>query len=104
MPGKFQEAMKLPDEQRWRAAAKKEMDSLEDLQVYKLFLLALVYTNRGGILKSRLTTLTSRAWWLEAGAKSLEKQAATSTLRVADFRVFEWFWLSPQRLAGRWYS
>ena len=61
MPGKFQEAMKLPDEQRWRAAAKKEMDSLEDLQVYKLFLLALVYTNRGGILKSRLTTLTSRA-------------------------------------------
>ena len=28
--------MKLPDAELWRAAAKKEMDSLEDLQAYKL--------------------------------------------------------------------
>ena len=28
--------MKLPDAELWRAAAKKEMDSLEDLKVYKL--------------------------------------------------------------------
>ena len=28
--------MKLPDADLWRAAAKKEMDRLEDLQVYKL--------------------------------------------------------------------
>ena len=61
MPGAFQEAMRLPDAQLWRAAAKKEMDNVEDLQVYKLFLLGLVYTYRGGSLKSRLTTLTRRA-------------------------------------------
>ena len=36
MPGTFQEAVKLPDAELRRAAAKKEMDSLEDLQVYKL--------------------------------------------------------------------
>ena len=35
MPGTFQEAVKLPDAELRRAAAKKEMDSLEDLQVYK---------------------------------------------------------------------
>ena len=28
--------MKLPDAELWRAAAEEEMDSLEDLQVYKL--------------------------------------------------------------------
>ena len=36
LPGTFQEAMKLLDAELWRAAAKKEMGSLEDLQVYKL--------------------------------------------------------------------
>ena len=36
VPGTFQEAMKLPDAELWRAAAKKELYSLEDLQVHKL--------------------------------------------------------------------
>ena len=35
VPGTFQEAMKLPDAELWQAVAKKRMDSLEDLQVYK---------------------------------------------------------------------
>ena len=34
--GTFEEAMKLPDAELLRAAAKREMDNLEDVQVYKL--------------------------------------------------------------------
>lgn len=35
-PGTFEEALKLPDAELWRTSAKNEMDSVEDLQVYKL--------------------------------------------------------------------
>ena len=109
VPETFQKAMKLLDSELWRAAAKKEMDSLEDLQVYKLVPRCTVppgtrvYISRW-YSKSRMTTRTRRAWWLEAGAKSQEKTAATPTLLFTDFRAFEWCWLSPQRWTGKWYS
>ena len=94
LPGTFQEAMKLLDAELWRAAAKRWAVSKTfrstSCSLTRQFLLGNVYTNRGGCSKSRLTTLTRRAWWLEAGVKSQEKTAATPTLLFADFRAFEW--------------
>ena len=93
VPGTFQEAMKLPDAELWRAAAKKEMDGLEDLQGNKLALRSTVFPGTR-VYKSRWvfkeTTPTRRAWWLEAGAKSPKMTAATPTLLCTDFRALEW--------------
>ena len=64
VPGTFQEAMKLPDAELWRAAAKKEMDSLEDLQVYKLIPRSTVHPGTR-VYKSR--------WVLKVKADNIHK-------------------------------
>ena len=64
MPGTFQEAVKLPDAELRRAAAKKEMDSLEDLQVYKLIPRSTVHPGTR-VYKSR--------WVLKVKADNIHK-------------------------------
>ena len=64
MPGRFQEAVKLPGAELRRAAAKKEMDSLEDLQVYKLIPRSTVHPGTR-VYKSR--------WVLKVKADNIHK-------------------------------
>ena len=101
--------MKLPDADLWRAAAKKEMDRLEDLQVYKLVPRSTVLPGTRVYKSSWVFNVkadnTHKARLVVGGWGQIPRNNGGNThAPVCDFRGFEWCWLSPQRWTGRCYS
>ena len=101
-PETFQKAMKLLDSELWRAAAKKEMDSLEDLQVYKLVPRSTVPPGTR-VYKSRWVFKVKadnphKAHLVVGGWGQVPGKDCSNTYTpVCRFQSVRMVWLSPQR-------